>query len=124
MHKKRAEKLIAALESGKYLKGKDALHRICKINSKGEVLANEIDMPVKNCCKNTTHCCLGVAECIMPKSARGEESIRTGLTNSERYTAIRKWLEINEGQMQTLINKNDYSDTFEPIIVKLREMMQ
>lgn len=107
-NKENIEKLIAALESGKFKKGKDYLH-ILADGSK--------DFPVSQCNEFTQYCCLGVAECIMPGNKIKDYLTPDG-SRSERYQAIAEWLGLEMiGKLATL---NDESNTFEPVIDLLK----
>jgi len=123
MKVKNIKKLIDALESGEYKKSKLVLHSNYK--SLVPLIVVGQDFPVKACDAKTRHCCLGVAECLMPASKR--QDAKTGIKFTEtpvrtkRYKAIGEWLGLKPMQMQTLIDINDATRTFKPVIKALKQ---
>lgn len=117
MKAKNINKLIDALESGKFKKCQGALHSTPK--------GKRQDFTVSECNRNTAHCCLGVAECIMPEKSRWEDTSPNGsyLSNtvaSKRYEAIKKWLGLDHDHLVSLAVLNDKTKTFKKVIAHLK----
>lgn len=107
--------LIAALRSGQYKKGVGALHTT-KIKPLG-VLIEEID-------ENSCHCCLGVAECIMPPDLRGDQTDMTEGIEGARIEAVSGWLGTLDHQICTIMQINDYNNTFDSVIEYLEKIKE
>lgn len=90
--------LIKELEiDGKWRKGVGCLH-----NNLGTKSADKLTTDPKR-----QHCCLGVAECLMPKEDRAKNKETEDGILSERYHVICKWLGLSIRQASVLAAAND-----------------
>lgn len=105
MKKELKERWIAALESGEYEKGKDAL-----------------------CCDGETYCCLGVLAQI---EGRMDGEFLAGTLEADDFMVLGgegyigdKWFGLDVRHHKPLIIINDDSSTFAPVIEYIKENVE
>lgn len=112
---------LKELRSGDWRQGKGCLHGEQVIGGYSSNLSNQ-DNFVSD--PRVPHCCLGVAEVIMPQKARAKnyrDKSAASIDETDkkvtdpRYHAIAKWLGFNLKQMGQLATLNDLGHSYRKI---------